>query len=229
MLLRRMRTILDEWWQPPGTPLSQRRIEQHVVVLTNQFWPEALLDRQKWGEGWNQPRRTSGESSLSAAVRELVNQFIEPRRHHFYVTHSAGNLARPVGISERHNAGLPPAQDNKVMLAFGEFDPSPSAPAQAYLTLTNANDAAVDLSQWRLEGEAQFTFASGTVLPSGSLLYVLRDRSAFAARPLGPRAGQGLFLVGDTRGTMTGERQVVLKDAHGRIAAVHESTPPERR
>jgi hypothetical protein len=218
MLLRRMRTILDEWWQAPDTPVLQRRIEQHIAVLTNQFWPEAVLDRQKWGEGWNSPRKAAGETSLSAGVRDLMNQFIEPRRKHFYITHSATNFTRPVGVSERHNAGVPSAQDEHVMLGLGPFDPSPTAPIQAYLTLTNAHDVAVDISRWRLDGAVQFTFASGTVLPPASLLYVAAERNAFRRRVEGPRSSQGLFVVGNFRGAITTNTGVILKDAHGRIA-----------
>jgi hypothetical protein len=51
--------------------------------MTNLIAAEALLDRAKWG---NSPWAPS--KSFSAGVGDLLNQFVGPRRRHWYVTHS---------------------------------------------------------------------------------------------------------------------------------------------
>lgn len=219
MLLRRMRTILDQLWQPPGTPWRKRVIEQHIASLTNRLWADAILDRKKWGGTWNLPGDTTPEASLQVGVRELVQQFIEPRRRHFYVTHSITNTARPIGITSRHNAGIPDAQPADARVEFGELGLSPANSAQEYLCLTNANHFAVDISGWRLDGAVRFTFRPGTVLPTSGVLYVSPDVTAFRSRAIGPGGGQGLFVQGNYRGRLRDSPHLRLKDDHDRKVA----------
>lgn len=219
MLLRRMRTILDEWWQPPGTPLAERRIEQHITVITNLMWEEAVLDRKKWGATWHQPRPRSPEQALPIGVRELIDRFIEPRRTHFYVTHSVTNTSRAVGTSRRNNVGLPEAQPPDVRVQFADLQPSPDQPRQAYLSLTNATPNAIDLSGWRIDGAAKYVIPPGTVLPANGLLYVSADVRAFRQRATGPRGGQGCFVIGNLKGALSKDGSVTLQDAHGRRVA----------
>jgi hypothetical protein len=213
-----MRTVLDQWWQPPGTPLSERRIEQHISTLTNQMWAEAALDRKKWGLTWHQPRPRSAEQALPIGIRELIDRFIEPRRTHFYVNHSITNTTRPLGVTHRHNVGIPEAQAPDVLLQFGTADRSPDAPNQAYLSLTNGNPAAVDLSGWRLQGGARVILPSGTVLPPHGVLYLSPDVRAFRGRQLAPRRGQGLFVLGNYKGDQNDP--IALEDNRGRRLAI---------
>jgi hypothetical protein len=220
MLLRRMRTILDRWWQPPGTPMSERIIERHTGAMTNLMWTEALLDRRKWGNSWNIPRNTRPDDSLTVGVRELVEKFIEPRRRHFYVTHSLTNESRMLGLIRRSGGvGIPEGQAGTVKLEFGEFGLCPTNRAQEYLCLKNPNSFAVDISGWRLEGVVKFTVPAGTVLPAKATLYVSPDVKAFRARASNPRGGQGLFVVGNYRGHLGGSGHVTLKDDKGRTVA----------
>jgi hypothetical protein len=219
MLLRRMRTVLDQFWQPPGTPWRERVIEQHIASLTNRMWLDAILDRKKWGGTWYLPDGTRPEAALSAGVRQLVDKFIEPRRRHFYVTHSVTNTARPLGIASRHNAGIPEAQPTDAKVEFGEFGPSPADPAQEYFCLTNTNPLAVDISGWRLDGAVKFRFHAGTVLPAHGVLYLSPDVNAFRSRPTGPGGKQGLFVQGNYRGRLADKRPLTLKDDHNRKVA----------
>ena len=218
MLLRRMRTILDRWWQPPGTPWSERVIEQHIAQMTNQIWLEAIRDRQKWGNSWNATGNPRPQDALTAGVRDLVEKFIEPRRRHFYVTHSVSNLNRPVGISSRHNAGIPDRQPADARLRIGEIGLCATNRALDYLCLTNGNALAVDISGWRLDGPIKFTFQSGTVLPARGVLCVSPDVKAFRARP-NKRPDLGLFVVGDYRGRLREARTIALKNEDGQLAA----------
>jgi hypothetical protein len=212
MLQRRMRTILDRWWQPPGTPMAERLIERHIASLTNLMWADAVLDRRKWGPSWYVPPRTSAEASLAVGVRGLVEQFIEPRRRHFYVTHSATNTSRRVGITSRDIAGLPEGQPAHVTLEFGELGFCTTNTAQEYLCVTNSNPFAVDLSDWHLEGAVKFVIRPGTVVPARSALYISPDVKAFRARASTPRGGQALFAVGNYRGRLGDGVRVSLTD-----------------
>src|SRR6185503_1465765 len=42
MFLRRLRTLMDAFLQPPGTPSDQLIIEREVQAQTNLFYPEAI-------------------------------------------------------------------------------------------------------------------------------------------------------------------------------------------
>jgi spore coat protein CotH len=223
MLLRRMRTILDRWWQPPGMPPPQRVIEQHIASLTNRMRPEANLDREKWGGRRSSARNASAEDSLAVGVRELIEKFIEPRRRHFYVTHSITNTTRAIGITSRNNAGIPEPQPTDAKVGIHAFGVCPTNTAQEYLCLTNANAFAVDLSDWRLDGAVKFKFAGGTVLPGRGSLYVAPDVKAFRARASAPPGRHGLFVVGNYRGRLGDGGRVVLKDDRDGMAAEGET------
>jgi hypothetical protein len=230
MLLRRQRTILDLMVQPPGTPFEQRILENRVIALTNLIGPEALLDRAKWGASpW------AGNKTFAAGVGDLLNQFIEPRRRHWYLTHSITNTARAIGINNANNAGIPMAQpDDAAPEILGvEFNPLSGNQAQEYVALTNRSGLALDLSDWKLEGAVKFTFRPGTVLPSNSVVYVSPDVRQFRARTTGPRGGQGLFVVGPYSGQLSARGETVTllnprsKTAH-QLTYVGDPSPAQR-
>jgi hypothetical protein len=212
MLLRRMRTILDRFWQPPGTPFADRVIEQHIVAQTNLFSKEALLDRQRWGGGWMLPQDIPPEGMLAAGVGDLIRRFIEPRRRHLYITHCITNSARPVGITDRSNAGIPESQPARVRVDLGPPVLDPADPARDLVTLTNGNPFAVDISGWRLGGRVKHTFSQGTVLPPGRSLLVTSDLAAFRRHPPARDDGLPPFVQGDYRGRLRDRGRLTLKD-----------------
>lgn len=227
MLLRRMRTIMDKYIQPPSTHPMLRKFEARIYALTNSMWNEAFIDRAKWG--WpdlSGPYGLGPNQWLTNATQELVEKFIEPRRTHWYVTHCATNLSRPVPATPAadKNAGIPDQQPGDVSLTFGALDANPSSGDQSgeYLTLINPNNYAVDISDWKLSGAVDFTFHGGTVIPSNSTLYVVRDFNGFRARPTAPRGGQGFFMVGPYKGQLSARGEsLVLTDDRGRGVATN--------
>ncbi len=216
MLLRRQRSILDLLVQPPGTPFEQRILENRVIAMTNLIGPEALLDRAKWGASpW------AANKTFAAGVGDLLNQFIEPRRRHWYLTHSITNTARAIGINNANNAGIPLSQPEEAApeVVEVEFNPLSGNQAQEYVALTNRSGLALDLSGWKLTGAVDFTFHPGTVLPSNSVVYVSPDVRQFRARTAGPRGGQGLFVVGPYSGQLSARGETVtLVTPRGRTA-----------
>ncbi|MFM8879890.1 MAG: lamin tail domain-containing protein, partial [Verrucomicrobiota bacterium] len=230
MLLRRQRSILDLLVQPPGTPFEQRILENRVIALTNLIGPEALLDRAKWGASpW------AANKTFAAGVGDLLNQFIEPRRRHWYLTHSITNTARAIGINGSNNAGIPLSQpeDAAPEILEVDFNPLSGNQAQEYVALTNRSGLALDLSGWKLSGAVDFTFHPGTVLPSNSVVYVSPDVRQFRARSSGPRGGQGLFVVGPYSGQLSARGETVRllnsrgKTAH-QLAYVGDPSPAQR-
>ena len=216
MLLRRQRSILDLLVQPPGTPFEKRILENRVIALTNLIGPEALLDRAKWGASpW------AGNKTFAAGVGDLLNQFIEPRRRHWYLTHSITNTARTIGINNSNNAGIPLTQpeDAAPEILNVEFNPVSGNQAHEFLVLTNRSGLALDLSGWKLDGAVEFTFHPGTVLPSNSVVYVSPDVRQFRARTTGPRGGQGLFVVGPYSGQLSARGETLtLLNPRGKTA-----------
>lgn len=223
MLLRRMRTLMDEWIQPPNTHPLLRKFEAHIAGLTNAMWNDAFIDRAKWK--WpdlSGPYGLGPNQWLTNATQELIEKFIQPRRVHWYVTHSETNSARPIGVGNKLNAGIPISQPSEVAIGFGdlEFNPASGVQEQEYLTLTNPNPFAVDLSRWQLSGAVRFTFHGGTVVPSNGVLYVSPNIAQFRARTSGPRAGQGLYVVGPYQGQLSARgEEITLSDPTGRVVA----------
>ena len=214
MLLRRQRTLLDRFIQPPGLPFADRAIEQHIIAMTNLIGPEALMDRAKWGAAPWAPGK-----SFHVAVSDLFNQFIEPRRRHWAVTHCVTNTAKPIGIGNTQNAGIPKSQSPDAVLEVVDLDFNPASGNQLheYLALTNRNDVAVDISGWRLSGGVGFQFRPGTVVPARRSILVSPDVRQFRSRGTAPRGGQGVFVVGPYSGQLSARGEtLILEDDQGR-------------
>ncbi|MGD0516587.1 MAG: lamin tail domain-containing protein, partial [Thermoguttaceae bacterium] len=198
MLLRRMRTIMDEYLQPPGTPYSNLTIENKLDEYYAKCATEAALDQAKWGWGTAYAADGLGTPTFQQAIQDIKTQYLAVRREHLYVDHS-------LNTSYPEYANIPPAQQDGLTINFGSYDACPISgnQDQEYLTLVNPNSAAVDISGWKLSGGIDFTFASGTVIPAGGTLYVSPNVVAFRQRATGPAGGQGLFVVGGYNGHLS--------------------------
>ncbi len=221
MFLRRMRTVLDIYVKPIGTPPGATDLETRAIALRDLMLPDATLDRAKWswpalgGQG-NMPPGTN----ITFGVSDLIEKFFYVRRTHFYGKHSVTNTALPIGISKTQNAGIPLPQpaSSVIQISGFDFNPSSANQRQEYIQLTNPNPWAVELSGWKLDGAVQFAFKPGTVIPSSSAMYVSPDVVAFRARTSGPRGGQGLFVVGPYQGQLSARGEgVVLFDNYNRL------------
>jgi hypothetical protein len=117
------------------------------------------------------------------------------------------------------------------MIVFDAFDflPASGNQAEEFIVLRNTSTNAVDLSGWTLEGGVAHTFEGGTVLPPGDgspaasyqgLLHVVRDASAFRARPIEPTGGQRRFVQGNYQGQLSARGEsVALRDETGMLIA----------
>jgi hypothetical protein len=223
MLLRRERTLLEKFAGPPGTPFGQGVMEQQIAYMTNLMWPEMFADRVS--NGW--PCTTLGTAcgmycwaqawptNEHYGVPGLMNEFIYPRRVHWWATHSITNTAKPIGVGQTLNAGIPETLPGAFLQVFSlDYNPASGNQAQEYVCLTNPTPFALDISGWALDGAVRFTFSPGTIVPSNSLIYVSPDVAAFRSRTSSPKAGEGNFVVGPYQGQLSarGETIVVKND-----------------
>jgi concanavalin A-like lectin/glucanase superfamily protein/CotH protein/lamin tail-like protein/Ig-like domain-containing protein len=215
MFLRRMRTMMDAYVKPPGLHPLEYPMETRVRALRDIMFDEAERDRNFWG--W--PVK-GGQCNFDPGIRfgpgvdALLSQFIARRRQHFYGRHCITNAspAFPLGITKTNNAGIPLEQPADAIIGVStvEYNPGSGNQLHEYLTVTNPNPYAVDISDWTLSGGVEFTFAKGTVIPSNGLLYVSPDVRAFKARPVAPRGGMGLFIVGPYKGQLSARGEPLI-------------------
>lgn len=196
MYLRRLRTLMDLLVQPPDTPPEQLRFEARMDQLATLIGADAALDHDAWPTwGVDEP--------MNVAIARVKADFLAPRRVYLYET-MTGDAGPPI----------PPAQDHPAVLV-ADADPSPQAPAEAYVVLVNPNPFAVDLTGWRLAGQVAFTFPPGTVLTALGQVFVAADVNAFRARAVPPSGGLGLLVQGPFAGTLSDVSGVLLLDDTG--------------
>lgn len=216
MLLRRMRTLMDRYLQPPGTPPADRVLENHIEQQRRRMAPEAVLDRKQWGLSWNSASGASPARDLTLGIQDLTRRFIEARRVHFYVTHAATNTAHRLGVGTRLNAGIPTSQPEVFHVDLAEAGRGDTR-RQDWLQLAHTNAFAADLSGWKLDGDVTFTFPPGTVLPSRGELIAASSLAGFHSRTTSPKAGERRLVVGGFKGNLAKARAIHLVDPAGRI------------
>jgi hypothetical protein len=203
MYLRRLRTIMDEQLQPPGTPYDERYFERRIDELHEQMQLDVALDAEAWPVEWGMPQ------TFAQAIDIIKNDYLAVRRVHLYRTYGRDGK----GI-------IPDAQPQEVVVQLGDvgFAPLDGDPGSEYLTLVNRNPYPVDISNWTVKGEVRYTFRPGVVLPTGGTLYVARDVVAFRQRATSPQGDEGRFVQGGYRGQVTkNEGTLRLYDDQGRI------------
>jgi len=223
MFLRRMRTFLDTYVKPPGTPPDLLPIERHVLQWRNLIAEEAARDRVKWGwPGKGGQCNFDPGIELTNGVNILINDFLEKRREHFYGKHSVTNTALPIGISKTDNAGIPLAQPRNAVVSVVGWDYNPVSGNQdeEFVCITNANNYAVDISGWKLDGGISHRFQPGTVIPSFSALYLSPNIVAFRSRATAPHGGMGLFVQGNYKGHLNAWGETLrITDDTGRLVS----------
>jgi hypothetical protein len=82
MFLRRLRTVMDEYVKPPGTPYSELPLETRVDELFELMKDDAALHNQENPTNWGQ----TGFRTFPVEVDLLKNAYSGPRREWLYTT-----------------------------------------------------------------------------------------------------------------------------------------------
>ena len=224
MLLRRTRTLMDAYLQPPGTVngFFEQQLDAHVARIA----PEVALDRAQWGWPPIGGPYGLGNDDLTTAVNEIKTLFIAPRRTHYFTTHTS---TTNVGLANANSAGIPNAAQSAsfpMTIAAYDYNPTDAGKQNAeWIQLTNPNAFDADLSGWSLTGAVTFTFKGGTVVPAGGSLYVSPRQQSFRARTTTPRGGEGKFVVGPYNGQLSARGEIIeLRDTTA--ALVTSATTP---
>jgi CotH kinase protein/Lamin Tail Domain len=207
MYLRRIRTLMDEFLKPPGTPQEDLYFEPEIDALADVIAPDAALDAAKWGsDSWaNGSTAPCCPQSLWEAVDELKDYYLPERRRLLFNRLVPGS------------AEIPNAQPARTIINFGAIDTSPASGNldEQYIQLQNLNGFAVDISGWTLTRGQEpndvhlFTFRGGTVIPAGGMIYIAAKRVAFRSRNAPPRGNQALFVVGDFSGRLAAQGETL--------------------
>ncbi|MBN1505594.1 MAG: lamin tail domain-containing protein [Sedimentisphaerales bacterium] len=221
MYLRRLRTVMDEFLKPPGTPASGLFIETRIDQLVSQMAQDVALDYRKWANPWTwggqegYPR----DQSFSYAIDVLKNDYLAVRRTHLFVTHNADKVAS-YKIAGSYSAAIPNAQpaNPSIKVASCDYNPASGNQDEEYIELKNPNTYTVDISDWELTGGATHTFLPGTVIAANGSLYVSPNSRAFRGRTASPKGGEGRFVQGNYKGHLSSWSETVnLLDRLGRL------------
>jgi len=196
MYLRRLRTIMDTFLQPPETPVDELAYERRIDELVAQVLPDVALDTAKWPFEWGSAQ------TFSQAIDILKHDYLAARRVYLYET-----------LSVDSGGIIPNAQPTTAIIEFDsgvEYDPPSGGQDSEYFALVNRNSYAVDVSGWTVDGDVRYTFEPGVVIPAGGTLYVSPDVVAFRSRASSPTGGEGRFVQGNYRGRLP-NRWGVLK------------------
>jgi CotH kinase protein/Lamin Tail Domain len=208
MYRRRLRTLLDEFYGPPGESIDDSYIVDRFDALVAEIGADALVDRQTWGVVAGMSYETPTE-----AIARVKQDFLAKRKQ----------FLQTLG-------GMPSSQVALPDVTFGAFDYDPASgnQNQEYIAVVNHSNAAVDISGWTISGAVAHTFEGGTVIPANSTYYAVADVVQFQFRAIGPSGGQRLFIQGNYEGRLNNTYgELRLEDRAGAtIATTSYGTPP---
>lgn len=223
MYLRRMRTVMDRWLQPPEQTVDlyfERRFDEVLAKIDppDVGTSDADLDFAKWSTPF-----TTNNVPPSVEIPRVKQQYLVGRRMFLFNTEQ--NVKGEI---------LPGPQPLHAPLSFGAFEVTPARQTEEYFTLVNCNDYAVDISGWSVTGAVQFTFRPGTVIPAAApsnnigTLHVVRDLPGFRARTASPTSNEFCFAVGPYQGQLSarGESIALLDDTGAAIASTNWPASP---
>tara|TARA_Y100001934_G_scaffold276591_1_gene373473 strand:- start:27 stop:3479 length:3453 start_codon:yes stop_codon:yes gene_type:complete len=217
MFLRRLRSLMDEILQAPGTRKNKLFYESRLDERYEAMRATAELDLIKWHWGFG------NKQTLKQAINILSRRYLNERRIHLYRTHNVNN------IKTRKNALIPDSQDKNLNLVItpADLDNLSFSTAEEYIKIDNFNSYAVDVSNFKVSGLIQYTFKPGTVIPSKSNLYLVKNINAFRLRKRSPSGDEGLFIQGNYEGQLysTRDGSINITDATGFKIADYKHNP----
>jgi len=197
MFLRRLRTLMDQIVQPPGTPSGDLVLETEIERLYDLMHTEVDADKTKWGMPFG------SNQTLRQGIDAMLDNYLTPRRTNLYNTNLYGGI-------------IPGSQPLAPTLNFSTVVANPPGGDQAkeYAVIDNPNSYAVDLTGWRIDGGIRFEFAPGTVITANASAYLTQSVPGFLGRTTSPKGGEGLLVLGEYSGQLSarGESLTLLRD-----------------
>ena len=86
MFLRRLRTLMDEFLKPIGTPAVDLYFERRMDELFAQMSADVILDKARWGN------RYGAAETFQQSLDRLKSEYFAVRRTHLFVTHGIDNV-----------------------------------------------------------------------------------------------------------------------------------------
>jgi hypothetical protein len=232
MYLRRLRTLMDQYLQPPGT--TNGILETRVNQMTDLMDPptigtsDADRDRAKWGTWGGDGGQTTGGTALRYHTGLIKTTHLVGRRSWLNSTSAVlyyANASTPGLDSE----AIPPSQPGNAAdgLTFETIDYNPSSGTQEheYFVIRNSNAYAVDISGWQITGAVNFIFRGGTVIPAGGGttqhigdLFVAKNPFLFRQRTIAPKGNEFCFVEGPYSGQLSARGETIeLRDGAGNL------------
>jgi|TARA_B100001964_G_scaffold108852_1_gene121595 hypothetical protein len=205
--MRRLRNLADHYLRVDRS--GNGWFENLINGWDNEISADAARDFQLWSP--------QGIRSLSGTVSNVLNTSLPNRRTALFRTYG------PPGT------GLVPyPEPSNAVVEFGVIDFNPASGDQdhEYIEITNANDYAVDLSGWRIDGGIAFTFPPGAVIPAAGAdpergkVFLSPDVISFRRRPSSPTGGESRIVLGNYAGHLSnfGETLVLIDDTGRQVA-----------
>lgn len=232
MYLRRLRTVMDQYLQPPGT--VNGILETRVNQMTDLMDPPAIgtsdadRDRTKWGSWGTDGGNTLGGATLRYHTGLLKSNYLANRRS--WLNSAAAvlyydNPSTPGLDSEAIPASQPANAVDGISFQTVDYNPASGTQDQEYFVIRNSNTYAVDISGWQITGAVNFTFRGGTVIPAGGGatehmgdLFVAKDPFRFRQRTSSPRVNEFCFVTGPYSGQLSARGETLeLRDPAGNL------------
>jgi hypothetical protein len=98
MYLRRLRSLMDEVLQAPGTATEELYLDQRLDEWLDVLQADASLDKTAWANPWSY----GADLTMSHAIERIKTEYLAVRRTHLYETHSidAIDMSEPVVLLE---------------------------------------------------------------------------------------------------------------------------------
>lgn len=157
--------------------------------LTDRYADIVALDLQKWGTDM---RRTA-EADLAMLERQRTSLLVHLRQEW----------------------GVPGAQTDSERQSISIAEVSTDInPANEYIRLENSSSAAVDLSDWQIEG-VNYTLPKGTVVPGTSSIYLLHNDAGYRA------SNPSVLVAGEYQQSLGFFGNLTLKTNAGQVIDIH--------
>ena len=233
MIYRRLRTMYDHFYGPPGGSPKSDYMLRRLDELLEAFDPEGVisdadLDYEKglpdMERKFNESQGWDNMDTMREAVDRIRDEYIPGRRDYVY------------GLSKLPKAQKPYSQF-RLEVETVEYMPASGNQMEEYLVIQNSTGELVDLSNFTITGAIEHTIKPGTVLPSGTifapddgLLYLVRDAVSFRARSESPKGGERLLVQGNYGGQLSARGEAIqILDPDGNIVTdfTYEGDPSE--